>query len=73
LFSFAAIRERSKDRFASVNEDRRISLYAGLRIWKAGTMLAPLHEDRLRPEPAAGNCSNKRATERFRKRLFAVG
>jgi hypothetical protein len=30
LFSFAAIRERSNDRFASVNEDLRISLDFGL-------------------------------------------
>jgi hypothetical protein len=30
-----AIRERSKDRFTSVNEDLRMSLAFGLRIWKA--------------------------------------
>jgi hypothetical protein len=29
-----ALRERSKDRFASVNEDLRMSLDFGLRIWK---------------------------------------
>ena len=36
LFSFVAVRERSKDRFASVDKDWRISLDCGLRIWKAG-------------------------------------
>jgi hypothetical protein len=35
LFSFAAIRESSKDRFVSVNGDLRINLDFGLRIWKA--------------------------------------
>ena len=40
LFSFMVIRERSRDHFASVKDDLRISLDFGLRIWKAGWVQA---------------------------------
>jgi len=42
LSSFVAIRERSKDHIAGVNEDLRISMDLGLRIWKAGSLTAAL-------------------------------
>jgi hypothetical protein len=49
------------------------AMYAALPSWKAGTVLAgSALGARSRSEPAAANCSNKRATWRFR-RLFAAG
>jgi hypothetical protein len=53
--------ERPTDRFASVNEDLRIGLDLGLRIWKAGIVLAAsLHSGG--PAPVAKLQQETRAT-----------
>jgi hypothetical protein len=56
LFPFVGGWERPTDRFASVNEDVRIGLDLGLRIWKAGWVNSPRgFESRILRRRDSGN------------------